>query len=86
MLVLVCEKIVEQEKDPIVHKWLRGAQFGETIVSNTKELCMLCLGKGGAQDALLQDRWHLLELSLTTQLDTGGLLGQVVPLDGLHYL
>ena len=82
----MCEKIVEQEKDPIVHKWLRGAQFGEAIVSNTKELCVLCLGKGGAQDDLLQHRWHLLELSLTTQLDTGGLLCKVVSLDGLRYL
>lgn len=82
----MCEKIVEQEKDPIVHKWLRGAQFGEAIVSNTRELCVLCLGKEGAQDALLQHRWHLLKLALTTQLDSGELLCNVVPIGGLHYL
>ena len=82
----MCEKIVEQEKDPIVHKWLRGVQFGEAIVSNTRELCVLCLSKEGAQDALLQHRWHLLKLALTTQLGTGGLLYNVAPVYYMNHL
>ena len=70
VLVLTCEKVVGQEKDPIVHKWLRGAQFGEAIVSNTRKLCLLSLGKENTRE-VSEHRWQLLTLALTTQLQAG---------------
>ncbi len=72
ILVAMCQKVLEYESDGEVHQWLRGAQFGEAIVFNTKQLCEVCLAESETQDSALQHRWNLLRLALTSQINAGG--------------
>ena len=69
----MCQKVIDRESDSAVHKWLRGAQFGEAIVGNTRELCALCLSDEDGRGVILDHRWNLLKMALTTQLNTGRL-------------